>query len=131
MTDLEHKAVKQSLTYNRKYSEDRDLEKVLKHPEEYVDSYAYTMNIVQMLRQKAYRDGFIAGAKENEFVWHDLRKNPNDLPEDTYDVLDQAGNKVHYNFFQNVWVNKKDEIDNQVITWCEIPKFKEEECQDK
>ena len=63
-------------------------------------------------------------ARENETVWHNLRENPNDLPEDTYYVLDQAGYKVHYNFFQNVWVNEKDEIDNQVIAWCEIPQFK-------
>lgn len=66
MTELELKAVKKSLVYNRKYSEDRNLEDVLKHPEKYVDSYAYTMNIVQMLRQKAYRDGYNVGAKENE-----------------------------------------------------------------
>ena len=72
--------------------------------------------------EKAY----IAGAKENGIQWHDLRKNPNDLPEDTYDVLDQAGYKVHYNFFQNVWVNEKDKIDTQVIAWCEIPKYTEE-----
>ena len=59
-------------------------------------------------------------------VWHDLREDPTDLPEDTYDVLDQAGYKVHYNFFQNVWVNEKDEIDNHVIAWCEVPVFGEE-----
>ena len=68
-------------------------------------------------------DAYIAGAKENGIEWHDLCKDPNDLPKDTYDVLDQAGYKVHYNFFQNVWVNEKDEIDNQVIAWCEIPQF--------
>lgn len=68
---------------------------------------------------------YLAGAKENGIFYHDLRKNPNDLPEDTYDVLDQAGYKVHYNFFQNVWVNEKDEIDNHVIAWCEVPKFEE------
>lgn len=64
MTEFEHKAEKQSRAYNKKYSEDRNLEDVLKHPEKYVDSYAYTMRIVQMLRQKAYRDGYNAGAKE-------------------------------------------------------------------
>ena len=46
--------------------------------------------------------------------------------DDTYDVLDQAGYKVHYNFFQNVWVNEKDEIDKHVIAWCEIPTFDKE-----
>ncbi len=73
-------------------------------------------------------DAFEAGAefgysKANK--WHYLRENPNDLPDDTYDVLDQAGYKIHYNIFQNVWMTEKDEIDNEVIAWCEIPTFEE------
>lgn len=68
---------------------------------------------------------YIAGAKAHQTQWHDLREDSNDLPEDTYDVLAQAGYKVHYNFFQNVWVNEKDEVDEHVIAWCEIPKFEE------
>lgn len=73
---------------------------------------------------------FLAGLKESKDMnvsikWHDLRKDKYDLPEDTYDVLDQAGYKVHYNFFQNVWVNEKDKIDEHVIAWCEIPQFEE------
>ena len=71
------------------------------------------------------KEAYVSGATENGIQWHNLRKDPNDLPKDTYDVLDQAGYKVHYNFFQNVWVNEKDEIDNHVIAWCEIPQFKE------
>lgn len=64
MTELEKKAEQKSLVYNTKYSEDRDLEDVLKNPENYVDSYSYALEIVQMLRQKAFRDGYNAGAKE-------------------------------------------------------------------
>ena len=81
-------------------------------------------------KSHAYRlgryDGFLAGLKAGRPQWHDLRKDPNDLPDDTYDVLDQAGYKVHYNFFQNVWLNEKDEIDEHVIAWCEIPTFDKE-----
>lgn len=73
------------------------------------------------------KQAFLAGLKAGRPQWHDLRKDPNDLPKDTYDVLDQAGYKVHYNFFQNVWVNEKDEIDEHVIAWCEIPKYTEED----
>lgn len=72
------------------------------------------------------KQAYLAGLKAGRPEWHDLRKDPKDLPEDTYDVLDQAGYKVHYNFFQNVWVNEKDEIDEHVIAWCEIPKYEEE-----
>ena len=69
--------------------------------------------------------GFLAGLNVGRPQWHDLRKDKYDLPEDTYDVLDQAGYKVHYNFFQNVWVTEKDEIDEHVIAWCEIPQYTE------
>lgn len=132
MTELERKAVKQSLTYNRKYSEDRNLEKVLKYPEEYVDSYAYTMNIVQMLRQKAYRDGFIAGAKENEFVWHDLRKDPNDLPThyntgiSDYVITDR-GFGYYNDRVKSWWIKNDCALTDKVIAWCEIPKLEMEE----
>ena len=71
------------------------------------------------------KQGFLAGLRVSKSPWHDLRKDPNDLPEDTYDVLDQAGYKVHYDFSQNVWLNEKDEIDNHVTAWCRVPIFSE------
>lgn len=141
MTELEHKAVKQSLAYNRKYSEDRDLENVLKHPEEYVDSYAYTMNIVQMLRQKAYRDGYNVGAKENGVIWHDLRTNPDDLPKERGEYIvafklpkgwdttilmynnDEYEDEYELCWFDSEYTNYNDDV----IAWCEIPKFEVEE----
>lgn len=71
------------------------------------------------------KQGFLAGLRVSKSPWHDLRKDPNDLPEDTYDVLDQAGYKVHYDFSQNVWLNEKDEVDNHVTAWCRVPIFSE------
>ena len=59
-------------------------------------------NILDRNIASVYIRGYLAGAIENGIQWHDLRKDPNDLPKDTYDVLDQAGYKVHYNFFQDV-----------------------------
>ena len=96
------------------------------------DVKAHDIDVINAVENKldAYKvgryDGFLAGLKAGRPEWHDLRKDPNDLPEDTYDVLDQAGYKVHYNFFQNVWLNEKDEIDEHVIDWCEIPTFDKE-----
>ena len=107
---------------------------------EYIEKQNYSLEETHLGMigevEKAMHYGLQIGLKEGKRVldnwkslafiveWHNLRENPNDLPDDTYDVLDQAGYKVHYNFFQNVWVNEKDEIVNHVIAWCEIPQFR-------
>ena len=69
--------------------------------------------------------GYIAGATENGIQWHDLRKDPNDLPKDCYDVLDEAGYKVFYHHKEGVWKNASGSKIVKVIAWCEIPQFKE------
>ena len=78
---------------------------------------------------QAYRlgryEGYLAGAKENGVVWHDLRKDPNDLPKDCYDVLDEAGYRVFYHHKEGVWKNASGSKIVEVIAWCEIPQFKE------
>lgn len=64
--------------------------------------------------------------------WHDLRKNPDDLPErikncnHTHEVLRQDGVKVRYNYYREAW--QYFICDNlltkcEVIAWCEVPKF--------
>ena len=68
---------------------------------------------------------YIAGAEENGVVWHDLRKDPNDLPKDCYDVLDEAGYRVFYHHKEGVWKNASGSKIVEVIAWCEIPQFKE------
>lgn len=60
--ELENKARDNSLVYDTKYSEDGVLEEMLSRPQDFVDGAI--MEIVQLLRKKANRDGFIAGAKE-------------------------------------------------------------------
>ena len=94
--------------------------------EEYIEKNCKIWEEGELSVDEIVRLAFLAGLKAGRPQWHDLRKDPNDLPEDTYDVLDQAGYKVHYNFFQNVWLNEKDEIDEHVIDWCEIPTFDKE-----
>ena len=73
--------------------------------------------------------GFLAGLKAGRPQWHDLRKDPNDLPKDKEYVL-------VYTDLNNYYVAEK--VDNHfmskgwgfipmstVIAWCEIPQFKE------
>ena len=78
--------------------------------------------------------GYIAGAKENGIQWHDLRKDPNDLPPKENDVYSKevrvclgAGRYMHSVFSyalkedgcKHCWVGC------DPIAWCEEPQFKE------
>lgn len=77
---------------------------------------------------EAAKEGFLAGLKAaRKAMWHDLRKNPNDLPEIYMGVLNQNGMNVMYDYTKKVWRN--DDADEYIcddpIAWCEIPIFKE------
>ena len=69
-------------------------------------------------------EAFLAGLKAaRKEMWHDLRENPNDLPEDC--VINQDGKRVLYDRINKVWRN--DDADEYIcddpIAWCEIPTF--------
>lgn len=70
--------------------------------------------------EEAYLAGLKAARKE---MWHDLRENPNDLPEDC--VINQDGKRVIYDSINKVWRN--DDADEYIcddpVAWCEIPTF--------
>ena len=71
-------------------------------------------------------EAFIAGLKAaRQKMWHDLRENPNDLPEDC--AINQDGKRVLYDHINKVWRN--DDADEYIcddpILWCEIPTFEE------
>lgn len=70
--------------------------------------------------EEAYLAGLKAARKE---MWHDLRENPNDLPEDC--AINQDGKRVIYDSINKVWRN--DDADEYIcddpIAWCEIPTF--------
>lgn len=72
--------------------------------------------------EEAYLAGLKAARKE---MWHDLRENPNDLPEDC--AINQDGKRVLYDRINKVWRN--DDADEYIcddpIAWCEIPTFEE------
>lgn len=75
---------------------------------------------------EAAKEGFLAGLKAaRQEKWHDLWKNPNDLPEDC--VISQDGKRVLYDRINKVWRN--DDADEYIcddpIIWCEIPTFEE------
>ncbi|MCQ2397944.1 MAG: hypothetical protein MJ052_01405 [Sphaerochaetaceae bacterium] len=79
-------------------------------------TYCYALN------KQSYLDGLAEGKPK----WHDLRKNPDDLPKERGDYLilheDNTG-FTHYSVrdFRNGYF----ECTNTIIAWCELPKFKE------
>ena len=82
------------------------------------------IQLKQANRELLIKNKTLEGAKENGVVWHDLRKDPNDLPKD---------NKREYLVFLD-WLGKKYELlklceiksfVENIIAWCEIPQFKE------
>ena len=91
---------------------------------EYKDSLV-DIDDIDVLKE-AIAEAYFAGLKAaRQEMWHDLRKNPNDLPEDC--VINQDGKRVLYDYTKKVWRN--DDADEYIcddpIAWCEIPVFKE------
>lgn len=70
-----------------------------------------------------YEDAYLAGLAEGKPKWHNLRKDPKDLPNDlnTF-VLNQDGEKCRK--YPDLWI---DIYGNgvTVIAWTDIPKFEE------
>ena len=73
---------------------------------------------------------FLAGLKAGRPKWHNLRKNPDDLPKRderfstniSIAVMTQDNNFAFYCFDDKKWYFQGVEIGN-VVAWCEIPKF--------
>ena len=73
---------------------------------------------------------FLAGLKAGRPQWHDLRKDPNDLPPKmvsnhnfSIEVLSDRGEIVCYNFHYCEWFYWRS---GKPIAWCEIPTFDKE-----
>ena len=61
--------------------------------------------------------------------WHNLRKDPNDLPLVHSTVLDEYGDKITYRG-GGVWTVYSEYYEKGIdseppIAWCEVPKFEE------
>ena len=75
------------------------------------------------------KQDYIAGAKENGVVWHDLRKDPNDLPKikrnkSFTEVLVRVSHVYGVaSFTEKTFFVLGEDITKDVIAWCEIPKF--------
>ena len=107
---------------------------------EYCRRKNYTPSNIGYFPAEYCEQSYIDSAKENGIVWHDLRKDKNDLPknspyfsgesvrvigavplsEDKYISLE-----CRYCFSEKKWRTQEDYSVVKVIAWCEIPQFKE------
>ena len=88
-------------------------------------------NITSSEANKEIKQAFLAGLKADRPQWHDLKKDPNDLPKENGRYLcliecTVGGAGIHecsdYDIQYNSW---KDSY-GDVIKWCEIPTFDKE-----
>ncbi len=83
--------------------------------------------------EEEVKQAFLAGLKAKT-QWHDLRKNPKDLPDSNRDVLivyEDCEDYPSIGYFSKRnegWLEYPDEDDvyETIIAWCELPIFKGE-----
>ena len=96
--------------------------------EEWLFSHSY--DIINAMNGGKIKEAYLAGAKENGIVWHDLRKDPNDLPKDKHNVwckcLDECG-EGWYDKDTNIWtlIYRGYHV-HCIEAWCELPTFDKE-----
>lgn len=74
------------------------------------------------------KQAFLAGLKAKT-QWHDLRKNPNDLPDEPNEKMRVNETWVYVKFFDNTYgLVDKGALKNYsgAIAWCELPTFDKE-----
>ena len=106
---------------------------------EYTSSFKLTRPPVAFFYEYV-KEAFIAGLKAGSPKWHDLRKNPEDLPKEVgrYIVcyLDSACERHTFelsfvDYFEDKhWIDEDNHniegYDEGVIAWCDIPLYMEE-----
>lgn len=92
--------------------------------ENYVESYGFVDDLINLIGcevNQSIKKGFLEGLQAGRLVWHDLRKDKNDLPGDSRYVWTNVGAGYHD---EDGWWDSFGRLQG-VIAWCE-PKFEEE-----
>ena len=102
--------------------------------EYYYKTYIVTLDIGEEERKKEVTDIFLAGLKAGRPKWHKVADG--DLPKETGEYLTNIGVLIwdYYADGRYGWHTENcefcdccDDVDSdEVIAWCEIPKFAEE-----
>lgn len=85
--------------------------------------------------KESIKQAYLAGVKAGRPQWHDLRKDPNDLPKDNDEKLCfyEKGKVVarydsEYSCWETYFNNFETVIASSVIiAWCELPQFTDKE----
>lgn len=100
-----------------------DKEKAEKYVEDYKTKDGRSLDYCDIL--KAYNDGL----EEGKPKWHDLRKDPNDLPQRSGLYCVQCGEVREYVKEEKSWFTVHFEpcmnCTEETYLWCELPKFEE------
>ena len=92
-----------------------------------------TKQDIYLREESIYISGYKQGLHEGQPKWHDLRKNPNDLPKVTKEYITNIGVMTFDRLKdRHLWTTSLcdacdycEEVTDEVIAWCEIPQFKE------
>ena len=110
----------------------KDEEKAKRYREDFVCS---TTRYIGRENYEYIEQAYLAGLKAGRPQWHDLRKDPNDLPErmglgskEVYVAYkDGVTDFACYRFDKECWErSENEELAENVIAWCEIPTFDKE-----
>ncbi|MCQ2053164.1 MAG: hypothetical protein MJZ03_04435 [archaeon] len=108
-------------------TDEEKAEEYIKNVRTELENQTYWVDCTDEVKQ-AYLDGLAEGKPK----WHDVRKDPNDLPKlaDTcftwsITVANQNGEACIYNYRRSCWQTCLFTKIDEPIKWCELPKFKE------
>ena len=104
---------------------------IVNHTHKLVDKP--TNQDIYLREESIFISGYKLGATENGIQWHDLRKDPNDLPKVTKEYITNIGVMTFDRLKdRHLWTTPicdacdyYEEVTDEVIAWCEIPTFKE------
>lgn len=115
-------------------------EELDKEVEEYIKNIPFVYEtdlvkkIVRMYCEDAIKYGIELGKSH---IWHDLRKNPDDLPpmiedermisEPVWIHVENWGSEIgHFDYRKNVWIVRCRVVNLNVLAWVDIPNYADE-----
>lgn len=129
MAEKYRKALKQKLI------DEDNFERLEMFDENVEEAYLAGLKIGKETEREYVKNNAFTSMKEQGLFpfgkWHNLKRNPKDLPEPHSTVLDENGDKITYRG-GGVWTVYSEYYEKSIdsespIAWCEIPTFTDEE----